>query len=103
MPLEVRSLAAFLRRRAGATPRHLPRHAAGWTLTGEAKYARWRQMVHDWSFAHFPDPEFGGWHGDLHRDDRVSVRLKGNLWKGPFHLPRMLWFCWKILEPSPAK
>jgi N-acylglucosamine 2-epimerase len=28
----------------------------------------------------------------------VSTRLKGNMWKGPFHLPRMQWYCWKRLE-----
>ena len=67
-------------------------------LTGDSKYARWHQLVHDWSFTHFPDREFGEWFGYLHRDGRVSVPLKGNLWKGPFHLPRMLWYCWKTLE-----
>lgn len=69
-----------------------------WTLTGDEKYARWHRQVHDWSFAHFPDPEFGEWYGYLHRDGRISVPLKGNMWKGPFHLPRMLWYCWKLLE-----
>jgi N-acylglucosamine 2-epimerase len=68
-----------------------------WQLTGDVKYARWHQQVHDWSFAHFPDPEFGEWFGHLHRDGSVSTRLKGNLWKGPFHLPRMLWYCWSTL------
>jgi len=60
-----------------------------WTLTGEPRFAERHCLVHDWSFAHFPDPEYGEWYGYLHRDGRVSVRLKGNLWKGPFHLPRM--------------
>lgn len=69
-----------------------------WRLTGQQRYARWHQMVHDWSFAHFPDPEFGEWYGYLHRDGSVSVRLKGNMWKGPFHLPRMLWCCWRTCE-----
>lgn len=67
-----------------------------WRLTGDTKYARWHQQIHDWSFRHFPDPEFGEWYGYLHRDGRVSVRLKGNLWKGPFHLPRMLWYCGRL-------
>ncbi|QEL17955.1 N-acylglucosamine 2-epimerase [Limnoglobus roseus] len=71
-----------------------------WTLTGDEKYARWHRQVHDWSFRHFPDPEFGEWYGYLHRDGRVSVPLKGNLWKGPYHLPRMLWYCWKLLDAS---
>jgi N-acylglucosamine 2-epimerase len=67
-------------------------------LTGDEKYARWHQMVHDWSYAHFPDPEYGEWFGYLHRDGRISVPLKGNMWKGPFHLPRMQLRCWQILE-----
>jgi len=71
-------------------------------LTGDAKYARWHQMVHDWSYQHFPDPEGGEWYGYLHRDGRVSVSLKGNLWKSFFHLPRMQWYCWKLLEESAA-
>ena len=36
--------------------------------------------------------------GYLHRDGRISSRLKGNMWKGPFHIPRMQWYCWKLLE-----
>lgn len=75
-----------------------------WQLTGEARYARWHQQVHDWSFQHFADPQFGEWFGYLHRDGRLSVRLKGNLWKGPFHLPRMLWYGTRALsaEAPPA-
>jgi len=69
-----------------------------WKLTGDAQYARWHRQVHDWSFRHFPDPEHGEWYGYLHRDGRLSVPLKGNMWKGPFHLPRMLWYCWRLLE-----
>ena len=68
-----------------------------WHITGDAKYAQWHKQVHDWSFAHFPDPEHGEWFGYLHRDGSPSVTLKGNLWKGPFHLPRMLWYCSELL------
>ena len=67
-------------------------------LTGDRKYAEWHRLAHDWAYAHFPDPEHGDWYGYLHRDGRISVPLKGNLWKGPFHLPRMQWYCWKLLE-----
>jgi N-acylglucosamine 2-epimerase len=67
-------------------------------LTGDPKYAAWHARVHDWAYAHFPDPLHGEWFGYLHRDGRISVRLKGNLWKGPFHLPRMQLTCWRILE-----
>ena len=71
-----------------------------WQLTGDAKYARWHQLVHDWSFKHFADPEFGEWYGYLHRDGGISSRAKGTMYKGPFHLPRMLWYCWRLLEPQ---
>ncbi len=74
-----------------------------WVLTGDEKYARWHRQVHDWSFEHFPDQELGEWYGYLHRDGRVSTQLKGNMWKGPFHLPRMLWYCSSLLESTARK
>ena len=64
-----------------------------WKLTGEPRYAAMHAQVHDWSFAHFPDREHGEWYGYLHRDGTASQRAKGNMFKGPFHLPRMLLFC----------
>lgn len=67
-------------------------------LTGDEKYAAWHRQIHDWAFEHFPDLQYGEWFGYLHRDGRISSRLKGNLWKGPFHLPRMQLMCWKMLE-----
>jgi N-acylglucosamine 2-epimerase len=67
-------------------------------LTGDEKYADWHRQIHDWTHARFPDPEYGEWFGYLHRDGRLSSRLKGNIWKGPFHIPRMQWYCWQLLE-----
>jgi N-acylglucosamine 2-epimerase len=67
-------------------------------LASDEKYIHWHQLAHDWAYQHFPDPEYGEWYGYLHRDGRISTRLKGNMWKGPFHLPRMQLVCWQILE-----
>jgi N-acylglucosamine 2-epimerase len=67
-------------------------------LTGDSKYAKMHRLVHDWAYRHFPDPDYGEWYGYLHRDGSVSTRLKGNMWKGFFHLPRMQWYCWQRLE-----
>jgi len=67
-------------------------------LTGDEKYARWHAAVHDWAHAHFADPVHGEWFGYLRRDGSVSTALKGNMWKGFFHLPRMQWYCWQRLE-----
>lgn len=67
-------------------------------LTGDPLYADRHGMIHDWAHERFPDPVHGEWFGYLHRDGRLSVPLKGNYWKGPFHLPRMQMVCWKLLE-----
>ena len=66
-------------------------------LTGDTRYEAMHRQVHDWAYAHFPDAKHGEWYGYLHRDGRVSVPLKGNLWKGPFHLPRMQLYGWQWL------
>ena len=71
-------------------------------MTGNPKYAGWHRQVHDWAYAHFPDSEYGEWFGYLHRDGSVANRLKGNMWKGPFHLPRMQWYCWQRLAGMKA-
>jgi N-acylglucosamine 2-epimerase len=67
-------------------------------LTGEERYLDWHGTVHGWAHEHFADREHGEWFGYLHRDGRLSVSSKGNHWKGPFHLPRMQWYCWRLLE-----
>lgn len=74
-----------------------------WSLTGEQKYAEWHRQIHDWAHRQFPDPQHGEWFGYLHRDGSRSSTLKGNTWKGPFHLPRMQLQCWKILERMNAE
>ncbi|WP_417737406.1 AGE family epimerase/isomerase [Rosistilla oblonga] len=69
-------------------------------FTGDSKYADWHTSIHDWAYSHFPDPEYGEWFGYLHRDGRISSQLKGGLWKGPFHMPRMQLTCWQLLAAS---
>lgn len=66
-------------------------------LTGDEKYAKWYDKVHDYSFGHFTDKEYGEWYGYLHRDGTVSHTQKGSLWKGPYHLLRCLILCDQIL------
>lgn len=72
-------------------------------LTGDEKYARWHQMVHDYTHAHFPDPEYGEWFGYLHRDGRISTTAKATMYKTPFHIPRMQLVCWQLLEEMKAQ
>ena len=56
--------------------------------TNEQKYLDKYQLIHDYTFSHFKDEEYGEWYGYLHRDGSVSTDLKGNIFKGPFHIPR---------------
>ncbi len=65
-------------------------------LTGSEKYAKWHTLAHDWTHAHFPDKEYGDWFGYLSRDGRVCSDIKGNLFKGCFHVPRMQYECWQL-------
>lgn len=58
--------------------------------TMNSKYLDMHKKVHDWTYSHFPDWEFGEWFGYLHRDGTVAQPAKGNIFKGPFHIPRML-------------
>jgi N-acylglucosamine 2-epimerase len=67
-------------------------------LTGDERHAERFQTVHDWSQQHFADPQHGEWYGYLHRDGTPALKLKGNHWKGPFHLPRMQWYASQLIE-----
>lgn len=67
-------------------------------ITGNEKYALWHKLIHDYAYKHFHDKEHGEWFGYLHRDGRIAQTAKGNLFKGPFHLPRQEWYCWQILN-----
>lgn len=59
-------------------------------LTGDMKYIKMHRMASEWAYSHFPDHEYGEWYGYLHRDGSVAQPAKGNLFKGPFHIPRMM-------------
>ena len=58
--------------------------------TRDEKYLRMHRMINEYTYGHFPDAQYGEWYGYLHRDGTVAQPAKGNLFKGPFHIPRML-------------
>lgn len=70
--------------------------------TGDEKYLYRHERISEWTYAHFPDAEYGEWYGYLHRDGTVAQPAKGNLYKGPFHIPRMMikgyMLCQEILK-----
>jgi len=59
-------------------------------LTGEEKYLEIHRKAHEWAYSRFHDTEYGEWYGYLHRDGTVAQPAKGNIFKGPFHIPRMM-------------
>jgi N-acylglucosamine 2-epimerase len=61
--------------------------------TGDEKYLEMHKKISDWTYAHFPDKEYPEWYGYLHRDGTVAQPAKGNIFKGPFHIPRMMIRC----------
>lgn len=74
--------------------------------TGDEKYLYRHERISEWTYAHFPDVEYGEWYGYLHRDGTVAQPAKGNLYKGPFHIPRMMikgyMLCQEILKKLEA-
>jgi N-acylglucosamine 2-epimerase len=70
--------------------------AMGHSLTGRSECVDWFRRVHDYTWAHFPDPEYGEWFGYLNRRGEVLLPLKGGKWKGCFHVPRGLYRVWRI-------
>ncbi len=70
--------------------------------TGDEKYLYRHERISEWTYAHFSDDSEGEWYGYLHRDGTVAQPAKGNLYKGPFHIPRMMikgyMLCKEILE-----
>ena len=64
--------------------------------TRDEKYLLMHKMASDWTYAHFPDREQGEWYGYLHRDGTVAQPAKGNIFKGPFHIPRMMMYAYGL-------
>jgi N-acylglucosamine 2-epimerase len=67
-------------------------------ITGDEKYATWHKMVHEYAYKKFHDKKNGEWYGYLHKDGTIAQTAKGNLFKGPFHLPRQEWYCMQLLQ-----
>jgi N-acylglucosamine 2-epimerase len=78
--------------------------AKGYQLTGDPACAAWFEKVHQYTWKHFRDPEYGEWFGYLNRRGEVLLSLKGGKWKGCFHIPRSLYQIWNVLkEPINGK
>ena len=70
--------------------------AYAYKLTGDEKYAEWHRLSSEWAWKHLRDRKYPEWYGYLHRDGTVAQPAKGNIFKGPFHIPRMLVKTWLL-------
>ena len=75
-----------------------------YTLTKEDKYETWFHTLAEYSFDHFSDPEYGEWVGYLTREGKWQEPvIKSNLYKGLFHVTRMLVMCDHMLADLEAE
>ncbi len=58
-------------------------------LFGEETYRLKYEELKQYCKKYFVDTQNGEWYGYLHYDNTVSTTLKGNIFKGPFHIPRL--------------
>lgn len=65
--------------------------AKAYALTGNEQCAVWFERIHNYTWKHFRDDEYGEWFGYLNRRGEVLLSLKGGKWKGCFHIPRALY------------
>jgi N-acylglucosamine 2-epimerase len=75
----------------------------GYQHTGDTRCLDWFHQVHDYTWTHFPDTEYGEWFGYLNRQGEVSLSLKGGKWKGCFHVPRALFQCCNLFKKLSQK
>lgn len=69
-----------------------------YVLTGKSRYLEMHDQIKQYAYEHFHDKEHGEWFGYLNYDNTISQTAKGNLFKGPFHLPRQEWYCHLLLK-----
>lgn len=77
--------------------------AYGYLLTGRQECWEWYERVHDYTWSHFPDPEYGEWFAYLNRRGEVYTDCKGGKWKCCFHVPRALLRCYRIFSELAEK
>ncbi len=74
--------------------------AKSYQITGEDIHKDWFLKLHDYTWDHFHDPEYGEFFGYLHRDGSLLNTSKGGKWKGCFHVPRAMLEVYRIMESS---
>ena len=71
-----------------------------YTKTHDPKWLEWLRQVDEYTYNTFPDPEHGEWFGYCDRAGKPTHTLKGNSYKGCFHVPRALLFSVQRIEAA---
>ncbi|MFM7359310.1 MAG: AGE family epimerase/isomerase [Sediminibacterium sp.] len=77
--------------------------AKAYAFTGDSRCIPWFKKLHQYTWDHFRDKEYGEWFGYLNREGKVLIPLKGGKWKGCFHIPRALYQIATTLSSLEAK
>ncbi|MEP6538927.1 MAG: AGE family epimerase/isomerase [Bryobacteraceae bacterium] len=68
------------------------------SISGDEKWMAWLERLDTYAYKHFADPEYGEWFGYCDRQGNLTHSLKGNNYKGSFHVPRFLLLSIQLLE-----
>ena len=68
------------------------------SITGDEKWLTWLERLDSYAYQHFADPEYGEWFTYCDRQGNLTHSLKGNNYKGAFHVPRFLLLSVQLLE-----
>lgn len=70
--------------------------ALAYAESGDAWFWNNYLKVHDYSFSHFADPEYGEWYANLDRAGKPINRAKGSDRKNSFHIVRNFFWCGQL-------
>ncbi|MBY0506220.1 MAG: AGE family epimerase/isomerase [Bryobacteraceae bacterium] len=70
--------------------------ATAYDRTGDRRWLSWFDQVDEYTWRHFRDERNREWFGYLDKSGVPELTLKGNHYKGCFHIPRALLYCSEI-------
>lgn len=68
------------------------------SITGNEKWLTCLERLDGYAYQHFADTEYGEWFAYCDRQGNLKHSLKGNNYKGAFHVPRFLLLSVQLLE-----
>jgi len=69
-----------------------------WRHTGDDEYWAAFELAARYCFEHFVDREYGGWFGELTRENAPKSTAKGGPWRADYHVVQMCAEVWRFLS-----